>query len=144
MKDRSLIGMWRYAITRKLRKRINKAATRMLALKIDEETADQWENSMCGTSPLNEDCPFFVSTRLPDRNGHCLAPDFAKEWHQAMKDGKQFISPTYEHRNYMVCGCYISIFCELGLSNYNRILRWRKRFARSRTFEMAIQRYFQT
>lgn len=124
MKDRELIGKWRYAITKKLRERINKAAIRMLALKIDEETADQWENSMCGTSPLNEDCPFFASTKI----GHCLAPDFAKEWHQAMKKGKQFISPTYEHKNYMVYGCYISIFAEIGYQNYQRLKCWDVRF----------------
>jgi len=120
MKDRSLIGMWRFAITEKLRKRINKAATKLMCLKIDPKSEEEFTKTYCGTSPLNEDCPFFVSTRLPDRNEHCLASDFAK------------------------CGCYISTFCELGLSNYNRILRWRKRFARSRTFEMASQRYFQT
>jgi len=126
MQPLCLKGMWRYAITRKLRKRINKVATRMLALKIDEETADQWENSMCGTSPLNEDCPFFVSTRLPDRDGHCLAPDFAKEWHEEY-EGKKFISPTYKNANYRVVGCYILPFCEHGYTTYLRLLSWRHR-----------------
>jgi len=127
LKDRCLIGMWRYAFTKKLRKRINKAATLRMCLKIDRDSQEKLVDNYCGTHPLDEDCPFHVNAIEPNKCGICLAPSNDTLWHQAMKQGKSFISPSYEKRNHMVVGCYLLIFCELGYANYNRVLRWRKR-----------------
>lgn len=129
MYDKCYLGMWRYAITKKLRKRINKAMTKLMCIKIDEESADALTHSMCGTHVLHDDCPFFAATHKSDHCGYCLAPDNDKMWHDTKKQEKQFISPVYEKRNYMVVGCYIAIFCERGYATYNRLLRWRKRLS---------------
>jgi len=126
MYDKEYIGMWRYAITRKLRKRINRVATLRMCLKIDKESEEELVDSYCGTRPLNEDCPFHVSTNQQDKCGFCLAPNRDKLWHEAKKEAKHFISPRYEKQS-MVVGCYISIFCERGYVVYNRILKWRRR-----------------
>ena len=144
MFDRELIGKWRYAVTKKLRKRINKAATKLMCLKIDPESEEELANHYCGTKVLQEDCPFFCNSNRPDHCGVCLAPNNDKLWHETKKEQKQFISPTYEKRNNMVVGCYISIFCQRGYAAYNRLLRWRHKYERTRTFEMAIQRNIQT
>lgn len=132
MRDRSFIGMWRWVKSKKLRKKINRAATLKMCLKIDRESEENLVKSYCGTPPLNEDCPFFVSPIKTQRMGCCLAPNNDPLWHQANKELKSFISPTYERQNHMVVGCYIKIFNELGYANYNRVLRWKYRYEHSR------------
>ena len=127
MIDRVLIGKWRYNITRKLRKRINKVATLRLCLKIDKESEEKLVHSFCGTRPLNEDCPFYVSTNQIDKCGFCLAPNNDKLWHEAKKQAKQFVSPRYEKQS-MVVGCYLLIFAIRGLENYKRLQSWSARF----------------
>lgn len=144
MIDKNLIGMWRYALTRKLRKRINKAATLRMCLKIDKESEGKLVDTYCGTLNLDEDCPFFVRPTERLRAGCCLAPNNDILWHNAMKQGKSFISPSYEKKNHMVVGCYIKIFCELGYAAYNRILRWRYKYERIRIIQMETQRHFQS
>ena len=142
MLDRCLIGMWRYAITKKLRKRINKAATKIMCAKIDPQNMEELSHRYCGTHVIQEDCPFFLKPIETNRSGICLAPDYDQEWHKVMKKQKQFISPIYEKRNNMVVGCYIAIFCERGYAAYNRLLRWKYKYERTRTLEMAVQRHF--
>jgi len=122
--------MWRFAITKKLRKRINKAATKVMCLKIDPESEGKLVDGYCGTRVLQEDCPFYLKPLKVDKCGICLAPNNDKLWHEAKKQQKQFISPTYEKKNYMVIGCYLLVFCQRGYENYHRILRWRDRVER--------------
>ena len=122
--------MWRYAITKKLRKRINKAATKVMCLKIDPESENELIDSYCGTRVIQEDCPFYFHSTRPNKAGVCLAPNNDKLWHEVKKQQKQWISPTYEKRNHMVVGCYLLVFCERGYENYHHILRWRDRVER--------------
>lgn len=149
--DKCFIGMWRYATTKKLRKRINKASVLKLSFKLDG--TQEWK-SCCGMKDeFRSQCPFYcrVNGKSLDvgnvqymDNHRCLAPNNDKSWFAAKKEGKSFISPSYEKKGYMVVGCYIAIFCELGLATYNRLKPWRRKYERIRSFEMAIQRHCQT
>ena len=134
MKDRLLIGMWRYAVTKKLRKRINRAAILKLSFKLDG--TQDWKNDCGMQDEFRFECPFYcrVNGKSTDEgnvqyadNHRCLAPNNDKLWHEAMKQAKQFVSPRYEKQN-MVVGCYLLIFAERGLENYKRLQRWSARF----------------
>jgi len=134
MIDRSYIGMWRYALTKKLKKRIRKVASLRMCLKIDPECEQGFVNSYCGTSNVNEDCPFFLKRLKPETCDICLAPTNDPLWFEEKKRQGSFISSRYE-KTHQVIGCYILVFCERGHAAYNRILSWQYKVARKKAYE---------
>jgi len=121
--NKEYIGMWRYALTKKLRKRINKVATLKLCLKLDENTWSEGIHTHCGTN-LYVDCPFHVPSKNPQTLGYCLAPNVDSYWHEEMKRQREFISPRYGDK---VVGCYLQVFAKKGYENYLRIQAWKRR-----------------
>lgn len=125
--------MWKYALSRKLRKRINAIAILKLALKLDAKY-HEWEHS-CGTRYANG-CPFYCRVHSEDedkgnvrycKNHLCLAPNNDSYWRE-MNKSIRFISPRYGDK---VIGCYISIFIQRGFENYSRLRKWVRRVKRS-------------
>jgi len=133
MQSRELIGKWRYALTKKLKKRIRKVASLRMCLKIDPECEQGLINSYCGTSNVNEDCPFFLKRLKPETCDICLAPTNDPLWFEEKKRQGSFISSRYE-KTHQVVGCYLIIFSEIGYENYKRLKRWE---ARLRAWQLA-------
>jgi hypothetical protein len=120
MPNEELKGMWRYAMSKNLRKKINRIAMTKMCLKIDPLTAQM--TSGCGVDHIRDDCPFCVrnlalsSAHLPD----CLAPELDNEF-VTMKRAEGIYRPKG------VIGCYLLPYCRLGYHRYQNIKAWVRR-----------------
>lgn len=113
----ALIGKWKYALNKKLKKRLREVALLKLCLKIDKLGRRQY--AICGTVHESADCPFLF---YDEEHPLCLAPRFAPEWYEAQKG---YVSPLSIEK--MVIGCYILPFCRRGYENYQRLRIWFRR-----------------
>jgi len=134
MQPLCLKGMWRCALNKKLKKRIKDISLLKFCMKLDESMEGE---TYCATYGINQDCPFFLSSKQQNQSGICLSPRHAKEWHEEY-EGKKFISPTYKNASYRVVGCYILPFCEHGYATYLRLLSWRHKVEQSWPFQVGV------